>query len=240
MRLHTCRGVRSRAIGGDNHPRHLPKSSHTLCYPGINGLKAHLLVTSPTNCFLLTSEQNLLNTNEKKTKTLTKHLTKGCVRTWGAHATKVTTSVLGAKREVQSFTPSPGQPSRHRNNTRASTKRMATAFIRMFPGVAKHRDKRCGNEQELKAAIGEPEALLHDKSSQLCDSCRSLPINCYHSYSMSRFKTVVISCPTLGSNTKDWWVDDGWLPEAHPDAFSLPLPRKTGGENKMKKILWLR
>lgn len=36
---------------------------------------------------------------------------------------------------------------------------------------------------------------------------------------------------------KDWWVDLGWLPDIHLDAFSPPLLNWTGGENKIKKLL---
>jgi len=34
-----------------------------------------------------------------------------------------------------------------------------------------------------------------------------------------------------------WWVDLGWLPNAHPAALALPLLSRTGGENKMQKLV---
>lgn len=40
-----------------------------------------------------------------------------------------------------------GQPSWHRNSARARAKRRAAAFIRVFPGTAKHRDKRCSKDR---------------------------------------------------------------------------------------------
>lgn len=33
------------------------------------------------------------------------------------------------------------------------------------------------------------------------------------------------------------WVDLGMLPDPHPAALSFPLLNKTGGENKMKKLI---
>lgn len=33
------------------------------------------------------------------------------------------------------------------------------------------------------------------------------------------------------------WVGLGWLPDPHPAALSFPLLNKTGGENKMKKLI---
>jgi len=34
-----------------------------------------------------------------------------------------------------------------------------------------------------------------------------------------------------------WWVTFGWLPDAYQAALSLAHLSRTGGENKMKKLI---
>lgn len=64
------------------------------------------------------------------------------------------------------------------------------------------------------------------------DFLNFFPLNCYK-FKCTCFLLLFFSgCPTWGLEQ-----DFDWLPDAHQAAFSLPLLKRTGGENQMKKLV---